>query len=216
MIQFYNPQTKEWQDEPVRDQEQLYNTMDEEWEKIPDCGEEPIIYRVPVRKIKKERHWLVTAIPIWILIIAIFTFLVWERHLTAYVDGKKVIDISYALFESKINNIIFYDQNENQAAKLSGHMDWGVNRLIYSQSGPSDDIYMNCYYENGILAVRAEHYGNDSRTITYSEDGLIESLEETINGVTYVYTFKQETIEKRDENQLYEPEYLIDRHSHDT
>ncbi len=209
MIRFYNPQTRKWQDEPVRDEKYFYNVMTESWEEIPDRGEEPTICRTPQ---KKERHWLVTAIPLWILIIAIFTFFVWERHLTAYVDGKKVIDISYTLFENKLNNIVFYDQNENQAAKLSGHFDWGTKKVVFTQSGPNDDIYMDCYYIDGILTARIEHYGNNTRTIFYSSDGLVESLEETINGVTCVYTFQQETGERRDENQLYNPEYLIERH----
>lgn len=212
MIQFYNPQTHRWQNEPIRDEKYYYNVSTETWDEIPDRGEEPTICRVPQ---KKERHWLVTAIPLWLLVIAIFAFLVWERHLIAYVDGKKVIDISYTLFESKLNNIILYDQNENQAAKLTGHFDWGSKKLIYTQSGPNEDTYMECYYINGILAARIEHYGNDLRSIFYSSDGLIESLEETINGVTYVYTFNQNAGEKRDENQIYNPEYLTNRHSLD-
>ena len=216
MIQFYSPQTRKWLDEPVRDQEQSCNTACEERKGVPGHDEEPMIDRVPAKKEKNERHWLVTAVPIWILVIAVFVFLVWERHLTAYVDGKKVIDISYTLYGNTLNNIVFYDQNENQAAQLSGSMDWGVNKLVCTRSGSGDDIYMDCYYVNGMLAARAEHYGNNSRTIKYSEDGLIETLEETINGVTYVYTFKRETIEIRDENQLFIPEHLMDRCYHDT
>lgn len=208
MIRYYKSQTQKRLSEPIYDEKYYFNAMTGNWEEIPDRGEEPTICRIPQ---KKERHWLVTAIPIWLLVIAVFTFLVWERHLTAYVDGKKVIDISYTLFENKLNRIVFYDQNENQATKLTGHFDWGTKKMIYRQSGPSDDIYMDCYFVNGMLTVRVEHYGDNTRTIIYSSDGLIESLEETVNGVTCVYTFKQELGEKRDDNQLYSPEYLIDR-----
>ncbi len=143
-------------------------------------------------------------------------FIAGERHLTAYVDGKKVIDITYAICNSSPKEIVFYDQNEQKATRIYQRINWGVEKIDYKYSGPNDDTYIKYYYSYGIPLAKFEYRGNDSRTIVYTSDGLVDSMEETINGITNVYTYRKELVERKDETQPSHPVLMTDYYHTET
>lgn len=204
------PQLHKWlseSDERVR----VYRfdpETEDTWYEIPNPHEKSEISHIPQ---KKERHWLLSAIPLWIAAIAITFFLCSERHLIAYDEDRPVIDISYTIWGNQLNRVILYDQYGKTAATLSRHNGFGARKLImtYSSNTGEDDVYMDIYYTNNLQPVaRVEHFGWDNtKTIYYTETGLIDFMEETMDGRTTIYRF----IQQQDESLPYIPELVSDR-----
>ena len=203
------PQTRRWLSPQAKEKVTVYrfDPASGLWYEIPNPNEESEISHTPQ---KKERHWLLTAIPLWIAVIAVTVFLCSERHLIAKTDeGMPIMDISYSIWGNQLNRVILYDQHGEKAATLNRYNGFGTEKLrMRYSSGDNDEVYMDIYYINLQPAARFEHYGEASREIYYAENGLVESLEETIDGRKIVYKF----IQQQDESLGYTPDLVRECH----
>ena len=118
------------------------------------------------------------------------------------------MDISYSIWQNQLNQVILYGPYGEKAATLSQRNGFGARKLIMNFSGDNadDDVYMYIYYTDHLRpTARVEHYGiNNTRTIYYAENGLVESMEETTDGITTVYRF----VQQQDDRLIYPPELL--------
>ena len=146
----------------------------------PDYGANPLDDGKPQ---KKERHWLATAIPAWLGIIAVFALLVWPRQLTGYTaEGKKAVEVNYTLWGGTLDSIEFFDQCGQESGNLRKANEWGSEWFILTETTEQEDTYTEYCFIHGRLCVRYDHQGPLVRKISYDTNGYIVSIEE--NGQT--------------------------------
>lgn len=169
-----------------------YNLTEKTWKEIPNPE------KIHDTGHTQEKHWFIEGLPLFILIIAMFVFLAWERHLVIhYADGEKYMEIRFSILDSKPRDIILYDQQGNKAAKLNRVNGYAAERVVISYTR-DDNSRTEIYYLNGIIDFPSSLVNYDSdgskREIFYSSDGLIDKLEETKPDGTknIVYTFRKE------------------------
>ncbi len=171
-----------------------YTPSDKTWRVIPNPEEDPATRQLQ----KKEKHWFIEGLPVFILIIALFVFLAWEQHLVVYyADGGKYMDIRFSILDSEPRDITLYDQQGNKAGKLNRVNGFAAERLVISYNR-DDRSRTDIIYLNGIIDFPSSLVNYDSdgmkREIFYSSDGFIDKLEETKPDGTKrtVYTFRKE------------------------
>lgn len=169
-----NPEAASWQ--------ACSNQPGNGYEMQPDYGMYPADYEKPQ---KKERHWIWTALPIWLGIIAVFAFLVWPRQLTGYTsDGKKAVEVNYTIWSGTLNSIEFYDQQEKKSGVLKKRNEWGTEAFILTETTDREDTYTEYLFVRRRLCDRYDFQGPFTRKICYDANGFIADFEENGSDMT--------------------------------